>query len=142
MVKAAGGPGCESDHRVVTLQNRIAYVDQFANVRKIAKTDPEQMIQVCEEMLATPGIETAVQIGDVFAQMVEHYVESRLYPEAHGTVERMRQRGIILTPYLDRNVLETIYSAVGMPVPESEPSQSAPRAPEAPEMDEEIEEEN
>merc|ERR1719203_659324 len=36
------GAGYENDPRVIALQNRIAIVDKFAGIRKLAKTDPEE----------------------------------------------------------------------------------------------------
>jgi intraflagellar transport protein 140 len=152
VVKAAG-PGAENDERVISLQGRISIVDKFAGIRKLAKSDPEQMVQLCEKMLQMPDTENAVRVGDVFAQLVEHYLESRQYDWARQTVERMRERDIILTPYLDRATLETIYGAAGLPVPDTDVGPAAgpgpaaqgaggPQPPMEPEMDEEIEEED
>jgi len=124
LLKAAG-PGAEQDQRVISLQSRIQIVDKFAGIRKLAKDNPEEMVTVCEKMLDMPGIESAVRIGDVFAQLVEHYAEARNYQDAHRMVEDMRRRGIILTPYLDRSLLETIYSAMGAPVPDAEQAVAA-----------------
>ncbi|CAE7303974.1 Ift140 [Symbiodinium natans] len=138
MAKAAGDTA-ESDERVISLQNRIALVDEFANVRKMAKTEPDQMVAVCERMVTLPDIDAAVRIGDIFAQLVEYYVEFNDYNSAYRTVERMRERGIVLTPYLDRALLERIYGAVGQPLPESE---AAPAAPAGEDVDEEIAEED
>merc|ERR1719230_174608 len=53
IVKAAG-EWANSDQRVIALQERIAIVDQFAGIRKLAKTNPEEMEQVCERMLENP----------------------------------------------------------------------------------------
>ncbi|CAK9076435.1 unnamed protein product [Durusdinium trenchii] len=114
MTKATG----EGDERVASLQQRIALVDQFANVRQMAKTEPDQMVATCEHMVEMPEIESAVRIGDIFAQLVEYYGEMGDYHSAHRTVERMRQRNIVLTPYLDRSLLETIYRSVGQSLPE------------------------
>merc|ERR1719171_3161733 len=120
LVKAAGGPpGADSDPRVQALNQRIQIVDRFAGIRALGKTNPQEMVQVCEQMLQMGDIESAVRIGDVFAQLVEHYSSDHNYPEAHRTVEQMRSRGIILTPYLDRALLQTIYSNVGLPCPDT-----------------------
>jgi len=156
LVKAAGGPPMsDGDPRVMALQSRIQIVDRFAGIRKLGKTNPEEMVQTCEQMLGMGDIENAVRVGDIFAQLVEYYAGDANYPDAHRTVEQMRQRGIILTPYLDRTLLETIYSSVGFPMPdtgEAPGAQQAAAAGMAPltgpddggvgeEMDEEIDEE-
>merc|ERR1719408_205201 len=120
IVKAAGGPpGSDSDPRVQALNHRISVVDQFAGIRKLGKTNPEEMVQVCEQMLQMGDIENAVRVGDIFAQLVEHYVNERNFPEAHRTVEQMRSRGILLTPYLDRAQIEMIYTNMGLPLPDT-----------------------
>jgi len=127
LVKAAGG-NAENDTRVLSLQNRIATVDKFAGVRKLAKTDPENMVAICEEMLQVPDVEASVRIGDIFAQLVEHYAEVQDLETAYRTVERMRSSNIVLTPYLDHALLVTIYNAAGQPIPESEPAANVPAA--------------
>jgi len=120
IVKAAGGPpGAEADPRVMNLNSRIQLVDRFANIRKLGKSNPEEMVSVCEQMLQMGDIESAVRIGDVFAQLVEHFSSDGNYPEAHRCVEQMRSRGIILTPYLDRALIDSIYRGVGLPAPDT-----------------------
>jgi len=140
MAKAAGDTA-ESDERVISLQSRIALVDEFAGVRKMAKTEPDQMVAVCERMVSTPNIDSAVRTGDIFAQLVEYYTDFNDYNSAYRTVERMREHGIVLTPYLDRALLERIYGAVGQPLPESEAAPAAPAA-DGEDVDEEIAEED
>mmetsp|Transcript_34850 Transcript_34850/g.64867 ORF Transcript_34850/g.64867 Transcript_34850/m.64867 type:complete len:98 (+) Transcript_34850:3-296(+) len=97
------------------------------------------MVAVCEKMVGLPDIDNAVRIGDIFAQLVEYYSDFRDYESAYRTVERMRERGIVLTPYLDRALLENIYGAVGQPLPESE---AAPPPAAGEDVDEEIAEED
>eukprot|EP00931_Biecheleriopsis_adriatica_P116716 TRINITY_DN92326_c0_g1_i1.p1 TRINITY_DN92326_c0_g1~~TRINITY_DN92326_c0_g1_i1.p1 ORF type:complete len:1461 (-),score=378.40 TRINITY_DN92326_c0_g1_i1:60-4403(-) len=127
LVKAAGA----EDERVIAMQHRIELVDQWANIRKLGSSEPDQMVAVCEKMLGIPDVEAAVRIGDIFAQLVEHYADPgvRDYESAYRTVERMQQRGIVLTPYLDHALLETIYGAVGQQLPESLEPAPPPPAP-------------
>merc|ERR1711862_347497 len=115
-----GGAGADSDQRVRSLTIRLSFVDDFARIRKMGKTDPEQMISKCEELLKREGIDSAVRIGDIYAQLIEHYAEVNAWQEAYGTVEDMRRQNIILTPYLDRALLEQIYAKVNQ-VPPDEP---------------------
>lgn len=141
-VTRAAGPGNEGDPRVISLQSLIAIVDKFAGVRRLAKTDPTQMIEICEQMVQEPEVETAVRIGDVFAQLVEHHVEVRDYEAARFAFERMRERNIVLTPYLDRATLEAIYNSAGLPVPDQEGPRPPPAVEDEQEMEEEIAEED
>lgn len=124
LAKAAGATA-DQDSRVISVQNRIAIIEQFAGIKKLARSEPDQMVAVCERMLGMPDIEHSVRIGDIFAQLVEHYAEVRDYESAHRMVERMRARGIILTPFLDHAQLMTIYNAVGA----APPDQSGASAP-------------
>lgn len=119
LVKSIGA-GADNDNRVHSLQSRIDLVAKFAGVRKLAKSNPDEMVQVCGEMAEMPGIDPTVRIGDIFAQLVEHYHETQNFQEAYSCVERMRQKGIPLTPYIDHAQLVSIYGAVGQPVPAQE----------------------
>ncbi|CAJ1392249.1 unnamed protein product [Effrenium voratum] len=123
MTKAGG----EGDERVVSLTSRIALVEQFANVRQLAKSEPDEMVALCERMVAMPDIDTAVRTGDIFANLVEHFSECGNYESAYRTVERMRERNIVLSPYLDRALLEQIYSSVGQPLPDGDGPVAPPR---------------
>jgi len=50
----------------------FSIVDRFAELRKMAKSDPDQMVSTCEKMLEMHDVETAVRVGDIFAQLVWH----------------------------------------------------------------------
>jgi hypothetical protein len=41
--------------------------------------------------------------------------------KAYDYLERMKKKKIVVTPYLDANVIENIYKGMGMPVPSSGP---------------------
>merc|ERR1711959_256819 len=76
-------------------------------------------VGTCHHLLEQPDIETALQVGDIYAVIVEYHVSTHNFKEAYSTVERMRERGVILSPYLDRAVIEQIHSEMGIPlVPE------------------------
>jgi len=40
--------------------------------------------------------------------------------ESHGYIERMRKKGIIITPYLDPEIVERVYASMGQPPPGKE----------------------
>ena len=48
--------------------------------------------------------------------MVEWFYSQRQMEQAHQLVEKMRGRGIILSPYLDQEMVQAIYGAMGLPV--------------------------
>jgi len=106
--------------QVSELDLRISLVERFAEARRLAKTDADKMVQCCQELLQEEDIEAAVRVGDVYAQLVEHYITQQDNVKAHKVIEQMRQRQIILSPYLDKELVEQVYAAVGEPVPREE----------------------
>lgn len=47
-------------------------------------------------------------MGDVYALMVEYWFEKGQMENAYSLVEEMRSRNIVLTPYIDRIMLEAV----------------------------------
>ena len=87
-----------------------------------------------------PEVEAAIRIGDVFALMVEWCYSQQQMEQAYTLIEKMRSRSIILSPYLDHEMVSTIYGAMGMPVAQDPPAQQAPPEEDLPdEMAEDIE---
>lgn len=133
------GPSAEGDPRYDSLQQRLSLVEKFAEVRQLGKTDPDEMIRYCEELLDMPMIENAVRTGDVFAQITEHYCSTQQWQDAYRMIERMRERQIVLSPYLDRAMIEEIHKACGVPPPEEAAAQAQEGAhPEEDDMEEDI----
>ena len=46
--------------------------------------------------------------------MIEHYYEKRNYQEAYKYLEKMKKKNIIVTPYLDPQIVAEIYQGVGI----------------------------
>merc|ERR1712100_893728 len=86
---------------------------KFAGARK--KEGPG-MIAVLEELLENPDSERGVRVGDIFALMVEYHYSQADYVRAFECVERMRERQIVLDPYLDKKMVQKIYGQVGQPL--------------------------
>jgi hypothetical protein len=61
----------------------------------------------------------------VFAQLIEHtfYKQSNTQA-AFGYLEKMKKKGIIVTPYLDSAMVEKIYRGMGMQVPNDRSQQN------------------
>lgn len=53
-------------------------------------------------------MEAGVRMGDVYALMVEYWFEKGQMENAYSLVEEMRSRNIVLTPYIDRIMLEAV----------------------------------
>ena len=80
------------------------------------------MIELCKQLLEQHHIENALRVGDVYALMVEWYHSQGQMQEAYALVESMRARGIIVSPYLDHEMIQDIHDAVGMPLVVDEPT--------------------
>merc|ERR1711964_485686 len=93
----------------------------------------EEMIRTCEQLLQDPELEGAVRVGDIFALMVEYFVSQSNFREAFECIERMRQEGTYIQPYLDRSLVEQVYNEVGQPL-------QAEAEDEGEEIDEEVDE--
>lgn len=54
-------------------------------------------------------VQSAIRVGDVFAVLVEYYYMQRNMEQAFRLIENMRQRGIVLAPFLDADLINTVY---------------------------------
>ena len=76
------------------------------------------MAQICDTLLSSPGVDEAIRLGDIFAQLIEHYVHKQQdIPKAFQYLEKMQKKKIIITPYLDSSLIEKIYRGMGMQAP-------------------------
>lgn len=79
--------------------------------------DSGTMASICETLVDQKDVEQAIRLGDVFAQLIEHYMKQGQGQKAYEYLERMKKKKIVVTPYLDANVIESIYKSQGMEVP-------------------------
>ena len=69
-------------------------------------------------MISQPGVDEAIRLGDVFAQLIEYCVHKQQNIEkAYEYLEKMQKKKIIITPYLDSALIEKIYKGMGLPMP-------------------------
>ena len=96
------------------LQKRLNYLEQFVNARKMASTKPDEMVKLCDKLLETPNIDNYIRVGDVYAQLIEFFYSQNNYQQAYQLLGKMKGQGIILNPYLDQEIIDTIYSKLGV----------------------------
>jgi len=73
------------------------------------------MLTICDQLISSPQVEEAIRLGDVFAQLIEHtFYKQQNVQSAYGYLEKMKKKGIIVTPYLDSAMVEKIYRGMGM----------------------------
>eukprot|EP00606_Chrysophyceae_sp_TOSAG23-5_P000414 GSChrysophyteH2.ASY1.ANO1.1513.1 assembled CDS len=100
-------------------EQRISLIDRFVQVRAMAQKDPEQMVTICEGLLHEPMLEEAIRAGDCLAMLVEHYHSRGKMREAYACVKDFEKRRINPAPYVDSDMLDTIYKGVGEAPPGS-----------------------
>lgn len=101
------------------LDKRILYLEQFCQAREmLAAGDGDGMAKICDQLISAPGVEEAIRLGDVFAQLIEHCVfKQQDITKAYSYLEKMQKKKIVITPYLDATLIEKIYKGMGMQVP-------------------------
>ncbi|OAE30024.1 hypothetical protein AXG93_3893s1340 [Marchantia polymorpha subsp. ruderalis] len=107
------------DEEIQSLKRRISEVEQFVQVRKMAKGDPAGLVQACNELLtqltkSATSTQASVRIGDLHALLIEYYFSQGSMEQAFHVIEKMRERKIALGPFVDQNVLLSIYQALGL----------------------------
>eukprot|EP00667_Euglena_gracilis_P000441 EG_transcript_441 len=104
----------DRDAKLQQTAERIEVAERFVRARSLVKSDPEEMIQVCNGLLAEADIEHSVRVGDVFALLVEFYTSQGNYGEAYQLIEKMRDRNIVLSYYLEQSLVENVYASMGI----------------------------
>ena len=112
----------DKDARVESLNRRIALTEKFAEARNMMNTNPQGAVAVCNELLEEApdemqDAEASIRIGDVFAMLVDYWYRQRNMEQAYKLIEQMRDRRIILGPYLDAQMVNAVYQAMGMQTP-------------------------
>lgn len=72
------------------------------------------MVNICNELLQYQEVDTAIRVGDVYAQLIEYCYESKNMKDALKYLNAMKARKIIITPYLDMEMVENIYRDNGI----------------------------
>eukprot|EP00756_Hemistasia_phaeocysticola_P006237 Hpha_TRINITY_DN13742_c1_g2::TRINITY_DN13742_c1_g2_i1::g.142675::m.142675/K19672/IFT140; intraflagellar transport protein 140 len=108
------------EQKVAHLDLRIKYVGQFVEARTLVNTAPEKMVELCNQLLEKEDVEGSVRVGDVFALLVEFYVQRKENEKAYELVEKMRERQIILNYYLETQLIQSVYEAMGVEYREQE----------------------
>ena len=121
------------------LQQRIVHIEQFANAKRNIKSDPDESVRVCNMLLQERDIERAIRVGDIFALLVEFYYGNNSFSQAHEMIERMRDRNIVLNPYLDQEMVNKIYKEMGVSdAPQKQGNYGNGRNDDSDEMEEEL----
>ncbi|KAK9824666.1 hypothetical protein WJX72_012185 [[Myrmecia] bisecta] len=124
----------DRDLRMASLSRRIASTERFLSARELLASDPGSAIRTCETLVveasgqANPH-EAGIRVGDVYALLIEYWVGQGGLQQAYQVIEKMRQRGIPLGPYIAQETVDQIYQAVGASQPRAEAGRPGERRP-------------
>ena len=82
-------------------------------------------VKIAHQLVEQPGVEDAVRVGDVFALLIEFYHSQGNMQQSYVLIEKMRDRNILLNPYLDADLIQQTYAAVRPLPPSSLPAPCA-----------------
>ena len=71
-------------------------------------------MQICLSLLKEPMLEEAIRAGDCLAMLVEYFHGTGRMQEAYTHLKDMESRNIALHPYVDAQILEEVFKAVGV----------------------------
>lgn len=112
----------EKETNLAMMRKRVNIIEKFVQAREaLNSNDSETAMSICDQLVNTPGVDEAIRLGDVFAQLIEHYFYKQNYQKAYEYLEKMKKRPIIVTPYLDPQIVEDIYSNMGIAMPTNKP---------------------
>ncbi len=98
-VKVAKKDGSEErEEKMAEFSKKFELTQMFVNAKKLASVDGKEneMVSICEAMIARDDLEMAVKLGDVFALLIEVFHSKKKYNEAYSTIERMKEAQIDL----------------------------------------------
>lgn len=99
------------------IEKRISLIEKFIQARKLLKRDPDTMVSICENLLQDPMLEEAIRAGDCLAMLVEYFHDSGRMRDAYTYIKEMESRKIALHPYVDGEILDDIFKAMGLQSP-------------------------
>ena len=106
----------QREEKLASLDARIRLVQRFVEARKCVKSNPDEMIRICNAILDQGDVEAAIRVGDVYALLIEYFHSVADYSRAYAVIERMRAANIILSPYLDQGMVHKIHAEMGVEV--------------------------
>jgi len=108
----------DKEVKLSLMRKRVTVIEKFVQAREsLNSNDSSTAMTICDQLVDTPGVEEAIRLGDVFAQLIEHYFYKNNFQDAYKYLEKMKKKNIIVTPYLDPQIVDDIYKGVGIAVP-------------------------
>ena len=100
------------------LLTKIRYLEQFCEARQAMNAgNMEGMAGIAVTLVDAPGVEDAVQLGDVYSMLIKHFCQKSDPQQAYQYYEKMKRKKIQALKYLDGKLIEDMHRAMGLPPP-------------------------
>lgn len=64
----------DKEVKLSLMRKRVNIIEKFVHAREsLNNNDSPTAMQICDQLVDTHGVEEAIRLGDVFAQLIEHY---------------------------------------------------------------------
>jgi len=73
------------------------------------------MAAIAVTLVDAPGVEDAVQMGDVYSMLIKHFCQRSDPQQAYQYYEKMQRKKIQALKYLDAKLIEDMHRSLGMP---------------------------
>lgn len=100
------------------LLTKIRYLEQFCEARQCMNANnTDGMAAIAVTLVDAPGVEDAVQMGDVYSMLIKHFCQRSDPQQAYQYYEKMQRKKIQALKYLDAKLIEDMHRSLGMPPP-------------------------
>lgn len=97
------------------LLTKIRYLEQFCEARQLLnQNNSDGMAQITVSLVDAPGVEDAIQMGDVYSMLIKHFVQKNDPQQAYQYYEKLKRKKIQVLKYLDAKLVEDMHRALGM----------------------------
>ena len=101
------------EERLVRLRQRVDLITKFVSARRTANTNASGAASVCTALLQAPGIESAVDVGDILGFLAEHHYKRHDLEQAYAMLNEMRVRRVRAEKYVDAKIVTNVCAALG-----------------------------
>ncbi len=81
---------------ISSMDVRLSIIEQFIEARKFVKSNPRDMVIICEKLLNEPHLDLAIRVGDCLAMLVEYFHSIKDFKRAYHYMLDMKERRILL----------------------------------------------
>jgi intraflagellar transport protein 140 len=108
----------EQERKVSALQSRINLLSRFCDIRKLAQSNPTEMVAQVRQLMSEPDIEAAIRVGDLYALIIEYYASSNRFQDAYQAMQELRERviDVNIAYYVSQRTVEAVHRAIGIPL--------------------------